>query len=66
MPGFIEEFKRRNVFRVAMAYLVITWLVLQVADTAAPLLRLPEWVSSFVFLCACPAIHSDTDICLGV
>jgi TolB-like protein/Flp pilus assembly protein TadD len=49
MPGFIEEFKRRNVFRVAMAYLVITWLVLQVADTAAPLLRLPEWVSSFVF-----------------
>ncbi|MGI9222003.1 MAG: hypothetical protein ACR2QS_13305, partial [Woeseiaceae bacterium] len=49
MPGFIEEFKRRNVFRVAMAYMVITWLVLQVADTAAPLLRLPEWVSSFVF-----------------
>ncbi|MGI9221462.1 MAG: hypothetical protein ACR2QS_10575, partial [Woeseiaceae bacterium] len=49
MPGFVEEIKRRNVFRVAMAYLVITWLVLQVADTAAPLLRLPDWVSSFVF-----------------
>jgi len=48
MPGFIEEFKRRNVFRVAMAYLVLTWLVLQVADTAAPLLHLPEWVNSLV------------------
>lgn len=48
MPGFVEEFKRRNVFRVAMAYLVISWLVLQVADTAAPLLGLPEWVNSLV------------------
>lgn len=48
MPGFIEEFKRRNIFRVAMAYLVITWLVLQVADTAAPLLGLPEWVNSLI------------------
>jgi TolB-like protein/tetratricopeptide (TPR) repeat protein len=48
MPGFIEEFKRRNVFRVGMAYLVITWLVLQVADTAAPLLGLPDWVNSLV------------------
>lgn len=33
-----------------MAYVVVTWLVLQVADTAVPLLHLPEWVSSFVLL----------------
>ena len=50
MPGFLEEFKRRNVFRVAMAYAVFTWLILQVADTAAPLLGLPDWVSSFILL----------------
>jgi len=50
MPGLIEEFKRRNVFRVAMAYAVVTWLLLQVAETAVPLLRLPDWVSSFIFL----------------
>lgn len=50
MPRFIEEFKRRNVFRVAAAYAVFTWLILQVADTAAPLLKLPSWVSSFILL----------------
>jgi hypothetical protein len=50
VPRFIEEFKRRNVFRVAVAYAVFTWLILQVADTAAPLLRLPDWVSSFILL----------------
>ncbi len=40
------ELKRRNVFRVAIAYVVIAWLVLQAGDTLAPALRLPDWVNS--------------------
>ncbi len=30
--AFIEELKRRNVFRVAIAYIIVGWLLLQVAD----------------------------------
>ena len=35
--SFIKELKRRNVFRVAIAYAVAAWLLIQVADTTFPL-----------------------------
>ena len=38
----ISELRRRNVFRVALAYAVIAWLTLQVGDTLAPALRLGD------------------------
>lgn len=41
------ELHRRNVFKVAFAYLVVGWVVLQVAEFISPLLRLPEWTVSF-------------------
>ncbi len=44
--SLFAELKRRNVFRVAIAYVVIAWLVLQAGDTLAPALRLPDWVNS--------------------
>ena len=44
--SLFNELKRRNVFRVAIAYLIIAWLILQVGDTLAPALRLPEWVNT--------------------
>jgi len=42
------ELKRRNVFRVAVAYIIVAWLLLQVADTLAPALLLPDWFQSGV------------------
>ena len=42
--GFIEELKRRKVFKVAVAYVVVTWLLIQVADTLFPTFGAPEWV----------------------
>ena len=50
MSTLFQEFKRRNVIRVAVAYAVMSWLVLQVADMAVPALHLPEWVNSLIFL----------------
>ena len=47
--GFIAELKRRNVFRVGVAYLVLAWVVIQITDVAVPALRLPDWVPSLVF-----------------
>ncbi|MFP3949290.1 MAG: formylglycine-generating enzyme family protein, partial [Longimicrobiales bacterium] len=40
----VEELRRRHVFRVAAAYAVVGWVVVEVSSTVAPLLLLPEWV----------------------
>ena len=42
------ELRRRNVFRTGTAYLVLAWLVIQVTDTVAPALGLPEWTLGVV------------------
>ncbi len=44
--SFIQELKRRNVFRVGAAYAVISWVLLQIGETLAPALNLPDWVNS--------------------
>ncbi|MDX1461318.1 MAG: hypothetical protein R3348_09715, partial [Xanthomonadales bacterium] len=44
--SIFQELKRRNVFKVAAAYIIVSWLILQVGDLLAPALRLPEWVTS--------------------
>ena len=40
--SFFEELKRRNVFRVGIAYTVATWLLIQVTDTVFPRIGLPD------------------------
>jgi TolB-like protein len=45
--GLFTELKRRNVIRLAFAYIIVGWVVLQVAEFLAPLLQLPEWTVSF-------------------
>ncbi|MGI9201296.1 MAG: tetratricopeptide repeat protein, partial [Woeseiaceae bacterium] len=40
----------RNVVRVAFAYIVVAWLLLQVSDTLVPALHLPEWFHSGIAL----------------
>ena len=46
--SFFDELKRRNVFRVGIAYTVVGWLIMQITDTFSPALRLPEWFPSAV------------------
>ena len=46
MASVWGELKRRNVVRVAIAYVIIAWLILQVGDTLAPALHLGEWVNT--------------------
>lgn len=41
---FFQELKRRNVFRVGIAYVVTSWLLLQVADVVLNNFELPGWV----------------------
>ena len=37
------ELKRRNVFRVAIAYLAGAWLLIEVAGTLFPVFGVPDW-----------------------
>lgn len=46
--SFIKELRRRNVFRVAFAYAIASWMLIEVSSTTFPLLRLPEWTATFV------------------
>jgi len=41
--SLFEELKRRNVFRVGIAYLVSSWVLLQVLDVVGEILELPPW-----------------------
>ncbi|MCH8070959.1 MAG: hypothetical protein IIA09_03335 [Proteobacteria bacterium] len=50
MASVWGELRRRNVVRVAVAYAIVSWLILQLTDVLIPLLGLPEWVGRFVFL----------------
>jgi TolB-like protein/tetratricopeptide (TPR) repeat protein len=42
--SFFEELRRRNVFRVAVAYLVSAWVALQLADIVLESIEAPNWV----------------------
>jgi TolB-like protein len=48
MASLLAELKRRNVYKVAFAYLILAWLVLQITDIVAPALFLPDWTMSLV------------------
>ena len=48
MAGFIGELKRRKVYRVAVAYAVVGWLLIQVATQVFPFLDIPNWAVRLV------------------
>lgn len=48
LNNFIQELKRRNVFRVATAYAIAGWLIIQVFATIAPQLGFPDWIAPLV------------------
>ena len=48
--SFFSELRRRHVFKVAAAYLVVAWLVLQVSNIVAPIFELPTAFERGVFL----------------
>lgn len=50
MRDFVEELKRRNVVRVGIAYVVIAWLVAQVAELFLDSFEAPAWVMKSLLL----------------
>ena len=48
--SLFEELKRRNVFRVGIAYVLLGWVVMQAADFALDLIDAPNWVIQVFFI----------------
>jgi len=41
--NFFDELRRRNVYKVAVAYAVVGWLLIQVATQVFPFFEIPNW-----------------------
>ncbi|MBO6522787.1 MAG: tetratricopeptide repeat protein [Balneolaceae bacterium] len=50
LQRLFQELKRRNVFRVATAYAIAGWLIIQICATTFPFLNLPEWLITAVIV----------------
>lgn len=52
LRDFWSEIRRRKVFRAAVAYAVVAWLVIQIADTTFEPLHLPDWALTLLIALA--------------
>ena len=50
MTSLFEELKRRNVVRVAVAYLTAAWLIVQLISTLGDLVQLPDWAGPLLLI----------------
>ena len=50
LPNFFAELKRRNVYKVAIAYGVVAWLLIQIASQVFPFFEIPNWAVRFIVL----------------
>jgi TolB-like protein len=48
--SLFAELKRRNVFRVGIAYLVASWVLMQIIDVITPIFELPDWAPKLIIL----------------
>src|ERR1700694_4669938 len=48
--NFFGELKRRNVYKVAVAYAVVSWLLIQIATQVFPFFEIPNWAVRLVML----------------
>jgi TolB-like protein/Tfp pilus assembly protein PilF len=49
-PSFFAELKRRNVYKVSVAYAVVGWLIAQIATQIFPFLEIPNWIVRLVIV----------------
>jgi TolB-like protein len=50
MSNFFAELKRRHIYQVAAAYVVVAWILLQLFNNLEPILKLPEWAGTLVLV----------------
>ena len=50
LRNFVSELKRRNVYKVAIAYAVVAWLLIQIATQVFPFFEIPNWAVRVIVL----------------
>src|ERR1700674_991680 len=50
LKNLLAELKRRNVYKVAIAYAIVAWLLIQIATQVFPFFEIPAWVVRLVVL----------------
>src|SRR5438045_8091123 len=50
IDNFFAELKRRNVYKVAIAYAVVGWLLVQVTTQVFPIFEIPNWAIRLIVL----------------
>jgi hypothetical protein len=50
IENFFSELKWRNVYKVAIAYAIVGWLVVQITTQVFPFLQIPDWVVRLVIV----------------
>ena len=46
--SFLGELRRRNVVKVAVAYVIVGWILVEVSSTVFPIVQLPDWTVTLV------------------
>jgi len=49
-PSFFAELRRRNIYKVAIAYGVVAWLLMQVASQIFPFFEIPNWAVRLILV----------------
>ena len=65
-PSFFAELKRRNVYKVAVAYAIVGWLIVQIATQVFPFLEIPNWIVRLVIVVRCDRIPNRAHYRLGI
>ena len=50
LKGLVAELRRRHVFKVAVAYAIVAWIIMQIGEVAFSPLGLPEWALTLVIV----------------
>ena len=64
MGNLFAELKRRHIYRVAAAYAVVAWVLLQLVNNLAPILKLPDWAGTLVLVLLAGRISDRADLCV--
>lgn len=52
LRGIVSELRRRHVFKVAVTYALVAWVIMQIGEVAFPPLGLPDWTLTLVIVLA--------------
>ena len=64
--NFFAELKQRNVYKVAIAYAIVAWLLMQVASQIFPFFEIPNWAVRLVVLLLIAGFPVASDPGVGV